>query len=60
MNAVNFSPSTLAKTMNRSAKCGVGDPHLLAVQDVVLAIGREHGLGAAFSASEPMVLSESA
>ena len=26
---------------------GVGDPHLLAVEDVVLAVGREHGLGAA-------------
>ena len=26
---------------------GVGDPHLLAVQDVVLAVGRQHGAGAA-------------
>ena len=26
---------------------GVGDPHLFAVQDVVLAIGRERGAGAA-------------
>ena len=26
---------------------GVGDPHLFAVQDVVLAVGRKHGAGAA-------------
>ena len=29
---------------------GVGDPHLLAVQDVVLAVGRQHGAGAAVHA----------
>ena len=43
---MNFSPSTLAKTVNRSADAAVGDPHLLAVQDVVFSVGTEIGAGA--------------
>ena len=46
MKAVNFSPSTLAKIDEEIGEGGVGDPHLLAVEQVVLAVGGEHGLGA--------------
>ncbi len=37
----------LRKDGKQVREVGVGDPHLLAVQDVVLAIGRQHRLGAA-------------
>ena len=54
--AVNFGEDG-----EQVGEVGVGDPHLLAVQDVVLAVGREHGAWCGCScASEPLVLSESA
>ena len=37
MNAVNFSPSTLAKIDVEVGESAVRDPHLLAVENVVRA-----------------------
>ena len=38
----------------------IADPHLLAVQDVVLAVRRKHGTGEELRASDPQVASDKA
>jgi hypothetical protein len=59
-NAENFSPSILAKTVYRLGDAAVGDPHLLAVEDVVAAVGESVARVRTFMASEPELASESA
>ena len=45
--AVNFVAIDFREDGEQVGEAGVGDPHFLAVQDVVLAIGGERGAGAA-------------